>query len=273
MNDIRTALVTGANGGIGTALCHRLSDRGARVIAHARSREKAEATVKGTDWLPVWGDLAKDRDVAAIAEQTGAHLHRRPLDLLVHNAGILSDSTAKGPHGLGVHGEVNVLAPVRLTEALHERGALGDGALVLVVSSTAASLAKSTDYEQLAEPDGSSLFGHYALSKSAANAATLWLAERHPALRVVSVEPGFVRTKMTRGNPSMPLPARLLAVVAARSPKHAAKRVLDHVLSDDVPSGTVLQGRKRMPDSSRWATPEARASLERLLERAGAVTA
>ena len=258
---MRQALVTGASGGIGEALCRALADRGYDVLAHARTREKASAAGPFT---PIHGDVTNPHDVANIADQVA---RIGCLDLVVHNAGVLTRDTSIGPHGFGPQGEVNVIAPWTLTQALVKANALNDGALVLVNASSAANLTRSTDYEALAKPDGSALFGQYALSKAAANALAVHMAKTFPGLRIVSVEPGFVKTKMTAGNSSMPWFMRTLAPMLGSKPDKASSRVLDHALSNDLPSGTVVQGSKVV--DGRWSAPEAQASIRRLLELAG----
>lgn len=261
MTDRKTALVTGAAGGIGAALCRNLADRGYRVLAQARSKEKAESV---GDYTAVWGDLTQDADVEAIARQVGGH---GGADLVVHNAGVLSKDRRVGPHGLGIQGEVNVLAPYALTRALDHAGALREGATVLVNSSSAAGFARSTNYETLFKPDGSSLFGQYALSKAAANALVVQMARALPMLKIVSVEPGFVKTDMTAGNADMPAPMRWLAPLVGSGPDKAARRVLDHVLANDVRSGAVVQGTKVFEDQ-KWESETAQASIAALLARA-----
>ncbi|MET0288292.1 MAG: acetoacetyl-CoA reductase [Pseudoxanthomonas sp.] len=92
----RTALVTGGTGGIGTAICARLSQLGHRVATNYRNEEKArawQARMKeaGADVLLVPGDVADaaqaDAMVRAVEQQLGA------VDILVNNAGITRDTT------------------------------------------------------------------------------------------------------------------------------------------------------------------------------------
>lgn len=87
----KTALVTGASGGIGSAIAKALSDAGAKVALSGR-RENALADVASTlsgDSAIVPCDLsntdAVDGLVAAAEEKIG------PLDILVANAGITKD--------------------------------------------------------------------------------------------------------------------------------------------------------------------------------------
>lgn len=258
-------LVTGAAGGIGTAACEYFAARGHEVLAHVRTEERARALAANRGWTPVWGDLTKAADVAAMAGQVEA---AGGVDWVIHNAGILSRDRTKGPHGVGIQAEVNVIAPFTLTKALAAQLRASEDGRVLVMTSSAANFAFKTDYDRLAEPDGSSLFGQYALSKAAANALTVAMARLFPDIQVVATEPGFVTTDMTAGNPSMPWLMAKLAQIVGTTPERATARSFDAWLAGDQPSGTVLQSGQPVTDK-RWDRDEAQAALGRLFERAG----
>lgn len=86
----KTALVTGASSGIGLALAHELSERGAHVILTARSGDKLEAEAekirsKGRKAHAFPADLSLAGSAATLYAQIGrSHLH---VDLLINNAG------------------------------------------------------------------------------------------------------------------------------------------------------------------------------------------
>lgn len=86
----KTALVTGASSGIGLALAHELSERGAHVILTARSGDKLEAEAekirsKGRKAQAFAADLSLAGSAATLYAQIGrSHLH---VDLLINNAG------------------------------------------------------------------------------------------------------------------------------------------------------------------------------------------
>ena len=95
----RRALVTGASGALGAAICRRLVADGCHVICHAHARAADAARLVselnaqgGTAELCVF-DLA-DRD--AVAAALAPLLDRAPIQILVHNAGVCDDAVLAG---------------------------------------------------------------------------------------------------------------------------------------------------------------------------------
>ena len=92
----RVALVTGAMGGLGTAICQQLAKAGHKVVAayHPEfdkpdewSREMADAGF--TDFICVAGDVTLLESCSAMVAQ--AEAQAGPIDILVNNAGITRD--------------------------------------------------------------------------------------------------------------------------------------------------------------------------------------
>lgn len=87
-----TALVTGASGGIGAAICHAMAKRGARIILHYRSgKAAAEATQRalpGEGHSLIQADLADPTQPPQLWQELAA---RARVDVLVNNAGIFPD--------------------------------------------------------------------------------------------------------------------------------------------------------------------------------------
>src|SRR5947209_6435595 len=73
--DGRVALVTGAAGTLGTAICHRLADEGAAIIALDKSRRRTDELVsalEGDHDVPIRGfavDVADRAGVDAMLEE------------------------------------------------------------------------------------------------------------------------------------------------------------------------------------------------------------
>lgn len=92
----RVALVTGAMGGLGTAICQQLATAGHRVVAAYHPefdqpdewmREMNEAGFK--DFVCVAGDVSRLDSCAAMVSE--AEAKAGPIDILVNNAGITRD--------------------------------------------------------------------------------------------------------------------------------------------------------------------------------------
>ncbi len=92
----RIALVTGAMGGLGTAICQELAKAGHKVVAayHPQFDNKDEwlkeqEAAGFKDFIPVAGDVADIASVQAMVAE--AEAKAGPIDILVNNAGITRD--------------------------------------------------------------------------------------------------------------------------------------------------------------------------------------
>jgi NAD(P)-dependent dehydrogenase (short-subunit alcohol dehydrogenase family) len=184
----RTALVTGANRGIGLAIARGLAQRDIHVLAAARSVDKAQAAV-GEIGGAVTG-VALDLSEPGIAGEAATQLADAygPIDILVNNAGVLVTDDlddlqlADFVHALQVH----VIAAFELIQSLgvpmRERGW---GRIVNMTSGWGAFA------ENLEGPFA------YAVSKAGLNALTVKAAQAlGDAVKVNSACPGWVRTDM-----------------------------------------------------------------------------
>lgn len=185
---MRIILITGAAGGIGTALCAALAARGDRVIGTCRRSSGA------LDALGIRVESGIDLSADDGAEEIGRRLDGLPLDWLIHNAGLLGSERLGAIDGDAVRRiraqfELNALAPLRLTDALLPN--LPDGAKVGLVTSRMGSVGDNT----------SGGYYGYRMSKSALNAAGKSLAHdlRERGIAVAILHPGYVRTPMTGG--------------------------------------------------------------------------
>ncbi|WBH16621.1 3-oxoacyl-[acyl-carrier-protein] reductase [Sphingomonas radiodurans] len=90
-----TALVTGASGGIGSAIAKALAARGARLVVSGSNAAKLEAfrETLGANHIGVTSDLSDPQSVDGLVPEAVAALGGR-LDILVNNAGITRDNLA-----------------------------------------------------------------------------------------------------------------------------------------------------------------------------------
>ena len=91
--DGQVAIVTGGTAGIGRAVCARLAEGGAKVVAVGRDRKRLEQLVSeikeraGDRALPFRGDVRSEADMDNLAATTAERFGR--IDILVASAGIL----------------------------------------------------------------------------------------------------------------------------------------------------------------------------------------
>jgi NAD(P)-dependent dehydrogenase (short-subunit alcohol dehydrogenase family) len=181
-------LVTGANRGIGLALCKRLVDRGDQVIAACR-HSSAELDALGAR-IEAGVDVGDPDSVARL----GRSLEGQPLDWLINNAGVLRRDGFGELRGEAIEGmyeqfRINSVGPVLVTQAL--AGNLRAGSKVGIVTSRMGSVEDNTT---------GGYYG-YRMSKAAVNAAGKSLAMdlKGRGIAVALLHPGYVRTDMVGG--------------------------------------------------------------------------
>lgn len=199
MTTQKTALVTGANKGIGRATAELLAREGYMVFAGARNAElgRAAADEMRANGLEVEPLILDVTDPGSIAEAAGriqkAVGH---LDLLVNNAGVALEMAGPAEASLAVIRqtyETNVLGVVAVTQQMLPLLRDGQGKSIINVSSETGSLTLHSD------PGfafGGLLAFAYNSSKTALNAFTVLLAKELAAdgIRVNAVNPGFSDT-------------------------------------------------------------------------------
>lgn len=136
----RTALVTGANAGLGFEVAVGLARAGARVLLACRDAGRGGAAADavrlaapGADVAVRSLDLADLASVRALAAAVGDGEGR--LDLLVANAGVMAVDEGRTVDGFEVHLGVNHLGHVALTAGLLPTLAASPGSRVVVVTS------------------------------------------------------------------------------------------------------------------------------------------
>jgi NAD(P)-dependent dehydrogenase (short-subunit alcohol dehydrogenase family) len=146
----RTAVVTGANGGLGLETVRALATAGAHVVMAARNRAKAEAAV--ADILGgapdaaleiVELDLASLESVRAAAERILAG-HER-VEILVNNAGVMGIPERRTEDGFELQFGVDHLGHWALTARLLPALLRADAARIVTVTSTAHHMGRAVD--------------------------------------------------------------------------------------------------------------------------------
>lgn len=181
-----TALVTGANRGIGLEFVKQLTAQGYEVIGTARKPEKA-VELKKTGARVLQLDVTDGESIAAMAEA----LEGQPIDLLINNAGISGHRAATFRDTefdkIAFTFDVNSLGPMRVTQALLDNVLASKNKRVVQISSTMGSIANNQG----------GYYG-YRASKTALNMFNSSLAKElgREGVTAVVLHPGWVQTDM-----------------------------------------------------------------------------
>ena len=221
---MKTAMVTGANKGIGHEVARQLAAKEFHVFVGSRNRgarrAAAEAIAKNggkVTFLEI--DVSENASVSAAAHEFSQIADH--LDILVNNAGIMADGDELFRKTL----ETNTLGALRVTRAFVPLLLKSKAPRVINVSSGGGQLTGGADGWAPA----------YCISKTALKLVTSQLTVALPKFAVNSVCPGWVRTDMGgRG--------------ATRSVKVGADTIV--WLAADAPqnlTGKFLRDRKEIP--------------------------
>lgn len=200
VNSTRTALVTGANKGIGFAIAQGLAAEGFRVLVGARDATRREQAVDklradGVDALGIALDVTSDQGVAAAAAEVERAVGH--LDALVNNAGIsgpTAEDFTQDPTTLDLDVvravlDTNVLGVIRVTNAMLPLLRRSPSPRIVNMSSDMGSLTLRTG----------PIMAAYAPSKSMLNAVTVQYARQLEGTPVIvnAACPGYVASDFT----------------------------------------------------------------------------
>ncbi len=199
MNDNTTALVTGANKGLGYETARRLAELGWTVLIGARDLERGKDAVARlregrADAHLINLDVRDAASIAAAARDVDQRFGR--LDVLVNNAGIGGGQLPSRQDLTAMRSlfETNVFGTIAVTQAFLPLLERSPAARIVNVSTTLASLSLAADPSHRITV-WNELFG-YTASKAVINSFTVRLAHelRPKRIKVNSACPGYVAT-------------------------------------------------------------------------------
>jgi dehydrogenase/reductase SDR family protein 12 len=276
----RRCLVTGGNAGIGYAAARALSALGATVTLVARDSERAQRAVAelsevvGADRVDyALCDMSDLSQVASLGESM--RRDGRPIDVLVHNAGVLLNARRASVDGNELTFATNVLGGHLLTHRLTPLLAASPVGGRVVHVSSGGMYARRLDVDALIAPrepfDG---VAAYAQTKRAQVVLSELWAERLAAHGVTSnaMHPGWAATPGVAR--SLPRFDRLLGPIL-RTPEQGADTVVWLAAAASVAeeSGAFYFDRARRPTHLLPGTRESAAERTRLWETCEALVA
>ena len=244
----RTALVTGANSGLGLASAEALARRGARVLLGCRDAGrggaaleavKAEATGPPPELVTL--DLANLGQIRDAAEAVRASAPT--LDILMNNAGVMATPSARTADGFELQFGTNHLGHFALTGLLLESLVAAPAPRVVSTSSQAHRIGRIRFDDLQWERGRYQRWPAYGQSKLANLLFTLELGRRAEAaavpLTVAAAHPGYSATHLHTGagNPIVVAVMGVVGRVVAQSATQGALPQLYAATSPDVRSG------------------------------------
>ena len=201
----KTAVVTGANGGLGLESARELAGAGAHVVMAARNQEKAQAALE--DILSTHPDASLeivqldlsslDETRAAAATITEAH---PTVDILINNAGLMAMPESRTQDGFEMQLGVNHFGHWVFTAGLLPSLLAADAARVVTVTSTAHHMGRPVDPDNVNMEGKYSAWGAYGRAKLANYHFALGLqdefASRGLAAESLVAHPGLSHTDL-----------------------------------------------------------------------------
>lgn len=281
--DGRTAIVTGANSGLGFYTTQALARSGADVTMAVRDLAKGNAARDAMGPLAgnieVWRlDLADLQSVRTFAD-SWSEVHDGGLDLLINNAGVMALPRRESPDGHEMQFATNHLGHFALTGLLLPALIAVPHSRVVNVSSGAHRMARRINFDDLMGEKKYSKWGAYGQSKLANLLFTSELQRRlaDGDLTVTSsaAHPGYAATNLQGVGPAMAgasLEGKLTALankVVAQSPQMGALPTLFAATMPGLPGNSYvgpggfgeMRGYPKLVDRSEAAKDPAQARL------------
>jgi len=191
----KTVLITGASGGIGSAIAQEFASAGASVILHYHNqRVKAENLCQklgGNNHKTIKADLTNPQDIANMVDYISSKVKK--FDILINNAGIFVEHPIEKfnfdewQSAWKKSINTNLIGPANLTFRVAKKMIKTGGGKVINISSRGAFRGEPT-----APAYGASKAGLNAMGQSLAVA----LAPKK--VYIYTIAPGFVETAMAR---------------------------------------------------------------------------
>ncbi len=215
----RRALVTGASGGIGAAICRRLAADGHHVYVHANSKPESAAAIvqdivaRGGSAQILCFDVT---DAATVRASLDAVLESGAVQILVNNAGIHADAVLAGMSDQQWHSVIDV--------SLHGFYHVTQALLLPMIRTRWGRIINCSSVTALVGNRGQV---NYAAAKGALNSATKALAQElaSRSITVNAVAPGIIDTAMSAPAFDAARIAQLVPMQRAGTPDEVAALV------------------------------------------------
>lgn len=240
-------LLTGGHSGIGLELTKRLLKEGHHLGLVVRNEQRKTDAInaigarENVDFF--YADLSKRKEIIRVAEDIKSKWDK--MDGLFNNAGVLMDKAVYSENGNELQFEVNALSPYFLTSALKPLLDKSEKPFVVNTATGGMHKQKVLDLEELKRPKKFvKLLGSYMNSKFALVQLMNHLAKDWSNIRIISVDPGPNKTKMTGGS-GMPAWLKPIRNVFFPKPTKGANKIYSAAFNEEFQdkSGIYISGK------------------------------
>jgi NAD(P)-dependent dehydrogenase (short-subunit alcohol dehydrogenase family) len=205
----RTAVITGANTGLGYETAAALAAKGAQVVLAVRSVEKGKEAARGIAQATPGADVElQELDLTSLESVRAAADELRSkhdsIDLLINNAGVMMTPKSTTKDGFELQFGTNHLGHFAFTGLLLDRVLAAPGSRIVTVSSVGHRFARGgIRFDDIQWERDYSRVGAYGQSKLANLMFTYELQRRLQGTNTIAVaaHPGGSRTELTRNLP------------------------------------------------------------------------
>ena len=206
----RTAVITGANTGLGYETAAALAAKGAHVVLAVRNLEKGKEAARGIEQATPDAqvqlqelDLTSLDSIRAAADQLRSD--HASIDLLINNAGVMFTPKSTTKDGFELQFGTNHLGHFALTNLLLDRVLAAPGSRVVTVSSQGHRFVRGIRFDDLQWERSYSRVGAYGQAKLANLLFTYELQRRLQGTNTIAAaaHPGGSRTELTRNLPPL----------------------------------------------------------------------
>jgi NAD(P)-dependent dehydrogenase (short-subunit alcohol dehydrogenase family) len=214
----RTAVITGANTGLGFETAAALAAKGASVVLAVRNLDKGKEAARrikqatpGAQVQLQELDLSSLDSIRAAADELRSN--HESIDLLINNAGVMFTPKSTTKDGFELQFGTNHLGHFALTNLLLDRVLAATGSRIVTVSSQGHRFVRGIRFDDLQADRSYRRVGAYGQAKLANLLFTYELQRRLTGTNTIAVaaHPGGSKTELTRNLPPLVAAATRLA--------------------------------------------------------------
>ncbi|MEM6845447.1 MAG: SDR family NAD(P)-dependent oxidoreductase [Bacteroidota bacterium] len=243
----KNVLLSGGHSGMGLELSKILLNEGHHVglilRSETRKKDAIEALGNSSKIDFFFADLGKRDQIQRVAEEIKSAWSN--IDVLFNNAGVLLDKLYYSDYGNELQLEINAISPFLLTKELLSLLEKSESPLVVSTATSGLQKRELGNITQLKNPTKfTKLTGSYMDSKLTMVLLMNYLSVKNSKVRIVSVDPGAIKTKMTAGD-GMPFWLKPIRNLLFKSPKQGAENLYDGAFNEkNRGSGIYVSGGK-----------------------------